>query len=303
MSQPSQWERAQMEMRDKAMAAVRQAFDRPERHGGKQEFKILQAIRALPLSPPPGEEKPMDRLSRMNAEARGRAGLPLGHEFGPCRLPEFGMTFHPPDHGDCHTLIFYARGPGDPPGNRVCGQPRSAHVAAPPEKGESCQTCADGDHLIHGCSYGSAPPPQGPSEEERRTSSIGSPSPAPERRIGPCGTPLTPEGIAAYAFETFDGRHRFTQRERDWRYEHVQSLIESLIELQIASAFSAPPAAGVEGLIAAALTLCACGHVLAIHIDTEGSKAGHCWGEMVKCGCESFRLPLPPPPAKGETSK
>jgi hypothetical protein len=118
MSQPSLWERVQMEMRDKAMAAVRQAFDRPERHGGKQEFKILQAIRALPLSPPPGEEKPMDRLSRMNAEAQARVALPLGHPFKPCDRP--AERCEGPDA--CHEL--------------GCRALRSAHVAAHPEKGE-----------------------------------------------------------------------------------------------------------------------------------------------------------------------
>jgi hypothetical protein len=129
MSQPSLWERAQMEMRDKAMAAVRQAFDRPERHGGKQEFKILQAIRALPLSPPPGEEKPMDRLSRMNAEAQVRAESPLGHAFVGCRNHEYGhkACFDGIPDG-CHALVN---------GGFLCRQPRSAHVAAPPPQGPS----------------------------------------------------------------------------------------------------------------------------------------------------------------------
>jgi hypothetical protein len=168
MSQPSQWERAQMEMRDKAMAAVRQAFDRPERHGGKQEFKILQAIRALPLSPPPGEEEPMDRLSRMNAEVQGRAGLPLGHEFEACTADGECDWFEGFTNA-CHNGMIL--------GPSVCGQPRSAHVAAPPEDRAEPEHFADfhdiGNGYMCDCSKPSrhsrlaAPPPQAPSEEER----------------------------------------------------------------------------------------------------------------------------------------
>jgi hypothetical protein len=111
MSQPSQWERAQMEMRERCAQAMEARKVTASEFYGK-------LLRALPLSPPPGEEKPMDRLSRMNAEAQARVALPLGHPFKPCDRP--AERCEGPDA--CHEL--------------GCRALRSAHVAAHPEKGE-----------------------------------------------------------------------------------------------------------------------------------------------------------------------
>jgi hypothetical protein len=56
---------------------------------------------------------------------------------------------------------------------------------------------------------------------------------------GPCGTPLTPPGIARYAFDTFDPEHAFDDATKWWRFDHVKSLIEEAMEKAYARGLTA----------------------------------------------------------------
>ncbi len=53
---------------------------------------------------------------------------------------------------------------------------------------------------------------------------------------GPCGTPLTPEGIARFAWATFDPANGFDAAAVDWRFGHLKQLIAHVVEAAVKEA-------------------------------------------------------------------